>query len=81
MMKRKRSEKRWWQFSKKPSHNPYLLPLILAGLVPMTIGIANVYRIPARYVVPMLILVIWIVVSLLLWQHAHAHASSSEWWQ
>jgi undecaprenyl pyrophosphate phosphatase UppP len=78
-MKRKREEKRkQQQAQKKPN---YSLTVILAALIPTCLFTGAVYRIPARFIAPPVVILLWIVASLFVWQRANARAYGDEWWQ
>jgi hypothetical protein len=71
-MKLKREEKHKWYHSQPPEKNNRLLPLILICLIPISIATAHLYRIPARFIVPSVVMMLWVVGAMLLWQRATA---------
>lgn len=80
-MKRKREEKRKHQHQQTQAKPKYWLTVILGALIPSGLLTGYIYRIPARFIAPPIIILLWIVASLFIWQRANARAYGDEWWQ
>lgn len=82
LMKKKREEKRKEPRQQHQVGKPrYWLTVILAGLIPTGLLLGAVYKIPVRFVAPPVIILLWIVASLFMWQRANARSYGDEWWQ
>lgn len=81
-MKQKREEKRKNALRQPQTYKPnYWLTIILAGLVPTILLLGEIYKIPIRFVVPPVIILLWLGASLLMWQRANVRSYGDEWWQ
>lgn len=67
----------------KRRHIPHVwLSIILTGLLVAGSIIARQYQLPARLLIPALVIGIWILASLLLWQYGNYNAPHHQmWWE
>lgn len=65
--------------SKKGQH--WWLLVMVGAIIPLTIIVGDVFNIPQRIMLPIIVVIALVFGSMAIWMRANANATGDEWWQ